>query len=216
MSWFPSHEFARLEITQHPSLDAPKVSAHFETEDAAAIAQIKGRISALPAAGDKMKSFSKDAVKTTLQFFTAGKKDVTQIEIYNGHFKTPSTGFNSEYSDAEKNLNADLETLLRPALKKKLLKISGLSVEVPEGKVTFKGNVFKKNDEPGMPTIGPTNEDLFEIENKKGERNLVKVYSGQNPPSPLPVKIGEKNYTINTFKSSTGDSLYDNYFEVSK
>lgn len=216
MSWFPSDQFVRLEIEQFSTLDSKKATMQFKTQDAAAIAQLVTRISGLPSQGDKMKSPSRDTVKTSLRFYPEGEKDSSLIEIYDVAFKTPSTGFNVEISEAEKKLVQDIRSLLAPGLKKKLLKVVGLSVEVPEGKVTFVGNIYKKNDEPGMPTIGPTNEDHFEVADKKGATEIIKIYSGQVPPQPKAVKVGKNTYTINTFKSSTGESLYDSYFEITK
>lgn len=207
--WFTFKDFVRLEI--NTAGKTPLIS-----HDAAAIKQLVARIERLPADGDKMKSFSEDVERVSLSFYTKQGSDSDRIEIYRDQFKTPSTGFNSTPSEEEKNLALELKALFSPSLNKKLLKLGGVSVEDKTVKFTYVRSIHEANDQPGMPTIGPTNEDHFEVVNKRGGTHTVKIYSGQNPPQPELVKVGEDTYVIHTFKSSKGESLYDSHFEIVK
>lgn len=215
-SWFSDAKYVRLEISRGKLGDRSS-AVLFTTTNSVSVEHFQMRISGLSSEGDMMKKFSPDAIRITLKFTPEGSDEATEIQVIDRKFKRSGGGFPSVVTLEEQSLVQDLYTFLDKDLGTPVLKIPGAAVEGKVMKITFVGNVFKKNDEPGMPTIGPTNEDHFEILDKAaGTMELVKVYSGQTPPQPKKVSVAKRSYTIYTFLDSKKNRLPENYFEVSE
>ncbi len=214
-TWFTETGFKKMKISSFPSLNEKIASKQFESNDHEAIQSLVARIEKIAANGDMMKSLSEDSTYITLEFATAAGQSET-IKLYERGFKTPTTGFNIAPSDEERQLAMDIRSILNARLGEKLLKVAGVTIQGDGFTITYLGHNFRKNDEPGMPTIGPTNEDSFEVTDSAGNKKKVSVWSGQTPPQDTPFNINKTTYIISTFKNSKGQQLYPGYFEVTK
>lgn len=108
-SWFVDKNFTSLVIRQYVSISDDRVIKSVTITDAGYVGQFAARIERIPPNGNMMKSFSEDAERVRLFFFSG---DIVQeIDVIRKRFKTPSTGFNA-INDYEKELYAEIEGLL--------------------------------------------------------------------------------------------------------
>ena len=98
--------------------------------DKDAITRLIKRIEAISPDGDMMKSL---VVDERLQLEFDCENGTTVINIYDGRFKTPSTGFNSSRKDKEieAQIYDDLKSLFSPAVGEPILLVQGLALELP-------------------------------------------------------------------------------------
>lgn len=210
LKWFETTEFSRLEIVQKS-----KGERRFVCQDPASIAAIARRIAELPVDGDMMKSFA-FATLTKLSFESSSSSTPAVVELYDGRFKTPSTGFNAPRPEAEQKIAEDIAQLLNPELGKRTLKMVGSTIAFEGISVIYQGSKTEKNDQPGMPTIGPTTEDRFNIVVGTKLVKALTIHSGQTPPAPQDFEHEGKQYVLETFVSGTGERLYPAYFVIRK
>jgi hypothetical protein len=111
LQWFTHKGCTSLEIEKYKSISDPQIIASATITDMAKINSLMERIEKLPVDGDVMISFSENAANTNL-IFKCDKGDQV-IEIYDGGFKTPSTGFNTDSDVEEKELINEIEGYLK-------------------------------------------------------------------------------------------------------
>ena len=121
--WFTDKNFTSLVIRKNKSLADHTVVKSVTITDAEYIGKLAARIEQIPADGDMMISFSGEAEHIELVFFSGEK--VEEIDVIQKGFKTPSTGFNIK-NDYERELYAEIDAVLFPAIGKIVPKVEGL------------------------------------------------------------------------------------------
>lgn len=213
-TWFTNTNCTELTIIKYKSKSNHDVLGSISTKEKSVIKEIIDRISALPVDGDEMKSWG-PKTKYTVLSFACDNNTSESIEIYNGQFKTPSTGFNAEVSKAEENLALDIEAMVVPAVNIKIPRIKDYAVRFEEFTVKYTGSKHSPQPEGG-PTIGPTNEHYFSIwENGSANEVSISIFDGQIPPQPQAFVVGKKIYYLLTYQGVKGESLYPGHFMVS-
>ncbi len=214
LSWFTNTNCIELTIIKFKSDSNHDVVATVSTKEKSAINEIIDRIKALPVNGGKMKSLG-PKTKYTALYFTFDDNTSKSIEIYDGKFKTPSTGFISETLPMETNLAYDIESMVAPVLNIKIPKIKDYPVRFKEFLIKYKGN--KHTPQPvGGPTVGPTNENYFSVrEDGSGNEVTISIFDGQTLPQPQAFVVGKKIYYLLTYQGVKGESLHPGYFMVS-
>jgi hypothetical protein len=212
--WFTNKNCQKLEIIKYQSLAEQKVVKSVSLQDAKFIEAFMARIEKIPANGDEMISFAGSAQSMELTFYCGQQKQL--VEIYQGKFKTPSTGFNSSKNEHETSLFRDIDALLEPNYEKNLPKVKDLELQFKHFSITYKG----QKDVSGEPaTVSFTNEIYLVKDNKSNEQSLI-VTSGQRPPAPMEFKIKgflySSKFTLITYETKTGERLYPNYFQIIK
>jgi len=206
--WFENENYSTVTITRFTSISKHTVEQSIHIDDTDLAKRLKERINAIPAEGDMMISFGPDAEHVSLSF--EGDGFVQTIHFYSGKIKTPSTGFNSNKTQAELNVYRDIDALLYPSINKQMLKIKDLEIQFPIFSITYLGNTFK--DEAPVTLSFTT--DRYVIRDKKGDEQFVEISSGQLPPQPFDFNIGKKSFVLNTFESNSGGRLYTDYFQI--
>ena len=206
-TWLQHKNATRLDIYIH-QIYQHKMDPDLVIEDTKAIKSLMDRIEQLPADGDIMKSFSPDAEEIDLCFYYEGK--CQQIEIYQGKFKTPSTGFNSNANESEKKLYNDIVALLFPSINKQLLKIEELELKFNNFSITYKGNELT---DMALVTASFT-KDKFVIKDKNDQEQQVAITSGQLTPQPLLIKVNHSKMEILTYQTKEQQRLYPDYFQL--
>lgn len=110
-SWFAAKKCTSVQINKYKSAANSKIIKSLKLTEPSVIMRIMNRIEQIPVDGDMMISFGDDAEKIELNFNCTDKTQT--IEIYNGKFKTPSTGFNSDNNEIESQLYTDILSLLK-------------------------------------------------------------------------------------------------------
>lgn len=110
-NWFDSTEFTDLEITRTKA-GSTNPTHLIKINDPVVIKSIVESIKLISPNGDMMKSLLID--ETIILSFHL-KEKITSIYIYDGRFKTPTTGFNSSAKDKE--LENKLYTQINQILK---------------------------------------------------------------------------------------------------
>lgn len=108
--WFNFNNYTSVEIVKYKSISNHKIENAVSINDINSIQKLKERIEKLPENGDEMKSFGSEAEQIDLVFYKEKKSQ--EIQIFNGRFKTPSTGFNSGKNEIETALYNDIVALL--------------------------------------------------------------------------------------------------------
>lgn len=209
-TWFQNTNCSSLEIKKYQSVSNHKVLAEVAISDGKILKKLIERIQKVPTNGDMMVSFGPDAAHTELIFACEGKKQT--VEIYQKGFKTPSTGFNSERGETEKTLIEDIINLLAPDFNKKILKIENLELKFKNFAVTYKGSQTTDS----QPVTVSVTTDTFLVKDKSGKEQAIKITSGQLSPQIQKFEMNKKTYSLLSMKSSTGDSLYPDYFEITE
>ena len=203
--WFTDKNFTSLEIRKHKSLANHTVVKSVTVTDAGYIGRLAGRIEQIPPDGDMMISFSGDAEHLKLIFFSGG--NAQEIDVIQKGFKTPSTGFNSK-NDYEKELYAEIDALLFPAIDKIVAKAAGLLLDFGDFSLCYKGTRF----EDLAPVTLSFHIAEFAFVDKKGNTELIEIYAGQLPPEPFILK--GSGLSILTFRSKEEKRLYPDSFQV--
>jgi len=213
--WFINKNCHSLTIKKYKSISNHKIVAEVSIADTNVVKKIVERIEKIPANGDMMVSFGPDAQHTELIFSceTSGPKDSPHavIEIYQKGFKTPSTGFNSDGNEIEKKLQADIAALLEPTLNTKILKIENLELKFENFSITYKGHKTTN-----APVTASFTTETYLIKDKKGQEQSIQVTSGQTAPQTQKFEVNKKAYSLLPLKSSQGEDLLPDYFEISQ
>lgn len=214
MSWFKNDRFTQLDIMKYKSISKFEFKGEISIKDEAAIADIMNRIKSLPSDGDEvMAKLGPNASKTVLTFKA---KDGTfeEIEILNGQFKTPSTGFISGKNETEAILVKDIDALTNPDLNKRILNIKDQVIKFKDFKIIYRGRENKPQPEGG-PTIGPTSRAFYEIwNNNSGNTTTLSIFSGQVPAQPQAFIAGSKKLFLLTFTDTQKKHLNEKYFVI--
>ncbi|WP_097460627.1 hypothetical protein [Mangrovitalea sediminis] len=206
--WFNTTGCTRLEIKKYQSISVQDVVGSVTIDDADAIKSIMQRIEQIPADGSRMVSWGPDVESIDL-FFHGDNQPTQKIEVYQGHFKTPSTGFNAG-GEVESALYADIEALLFPALKKRVLKIKNLELRFEDFSLAYLG---AKHSEPAPVTVSWTT-DQFLLKDASGGEALIEIVSGQRPPAPYHFDVGGVGFTLLTYQAEAQERLFPHYFQV--
>jgi hypothetical protein len=207
--WFKNKNFTTLNIKKYKSVSEHKIVAELAIVDVKAVKKIVERIEKIPTDGDRMVSFGPQAQHTQLIF--TGEDSKSTIEIYQKGFKTPSTGFNSDGNIAEKTLEEDIMGLLTPALNTKLLKIENLDLKFKDFSVTYKGS-----ETTTAPVTASFSTETYIVKDKVGKEQKVQITSGQTGPKPQKFEVNQKTYSLLPLKSSKGEDLLPDYFEITQ
>ena len=211
-TWFPSSDCGTLTISRFKSGQGDGPVQSMRIADRNAIARLMKRIESIAPDGDMMKSLLVDE-RLHLEFDCGNGTMV--IDIYDGRFKTASTGFNSNRKDKEieAQVYRDLKGLLHPAVGESVLLVQGLSLDFPEFTVTFQGTTVRPQ-QPDEPTIGPISTDLFLVKPKAGPELSLNVISAQLPPQPLSFEVDSRKYVLYTFMDEKGKRLDPYQFKI--
>jgi hypothetical protein len=206
--WFIHSEFNKLVLTNFKSISDKAILHQFSIEDKNVIQYLLKCIQAIPTNGDMMISFGPDVPYLKLSFEGVDYSDL--IHFYRNKIKTPSTGFNSEQSQAEISLYHDLEALLYPDLNKRILRIENFPIEFPTFSISYLGSMFEDH----APVSLSFHKDVFLVTSKNGIEVRMTISSGQLPPQPKEFKVAGKTYILCTYKTSMKESVYPMYFLV--
>jgi len=211
-SWFSVAKCEKLIINRYKAGMGEKPTHVIEIGDANAIERLKRRIQSISADGEVMRSSIVDE-EIQLSFECGDQKSV--VEIYDGQFKTPTTGFNSGKEDLalEKQIYNDLKSLIEPKVGQRFLVVENLQISFPEFILKFEG-VTVREQQLGEPTIGPVSTSHFSVKAREGAAKKLAVYSGQIPPQPLPFEMGGAAYVLYTFRNEAGERLTPDYFDL--
>jgi len=203
--WFTDKNFTSLVIRKNKSLADHVVVRSVTITDTGYIDKLAARIEQVHPNGDMMISFSGEAEHIELVFFSGDK--IQEIDVIQRGFKTPSTGFNIK-NDYEKELYAEIDAVLFPAIGKILPKAVGLPLDFGDFSLCYRGTRF----EDFAPVTLSFHIAEFSFEDKKGNTQLIEISAGQLPPQPFVIKSG--GLTILTFRSKEGKRLYPDLFQV--
>lgn len=215
LSWFTGANCSELTITKYKSESKHDVVATVSIKEKSVIGIIMDRIKALPVDGDKMKSWGPKTKYTSLYFRCDDDKPNT-VSIYDGHFQTPSTGFNVGNDAVELALAQDIEAMVVPELNSKLPKIKDYTFRFKDFMITFMNNEYTPQPKGG-PTVGPTNRNFFSVfQNNSANEVIISIGDGQIPPQPQAFAVGSKIYYLQTYQGAKGESLFPNHFMISE
>ena len=108
--WFKNKNCASIEIREHKSAAEAAVVRAATVNDAKTVNALVAQIDALPANGREMIKMGPNASHVEVIFHCDGGPRT--LELYNGRLKTPSTGFNMNASEAEKQAVHTIMNLL--------------------------------------------------------------------------------------------------------
>ncbi len=203
--WFTDKNFTALELRKNRSLADHTVLRSVAMTDATYIAKLASRIEQIPPDGDMMISFSGEAEHIELVFHSDGK--VQEIDVIQKGFKTPSTGFNTK-NEYEKELYAELDALLFPAIGKLIPKVEGLTLDFGDFSLRYNGTRF----EDLAPVTLSFHIAEFDFTDKNGRTEAIAIYDGQLPPPPYIIKAN--GLTILNFHSKEEKRIYPDFFQV--
>jgi hypothetical protein len=221
--WFqsPSAEFTSLVIARHASAADARVVGSVTLTDADAVHKLARRIEGIAPDGDEMMSFGPRAEHVTLTF-SSPTAPPQRVDLYEKHFKTPSTSFHSVPSPAEAALAADVDALLSPDFGKKLLKVRGLALGFKTSSaqpkkhqnftITWQGGQARD----GAPATVSFVRETFLVSDVDGQEQTLTVVAGQLPPPPVSFQAGTVKATLLSYETKARDRLYPEYFQVSK
>ncbi len=207
--WFNSKECIALEIKKYKSISAHEIANAVTIEDSKVVEDIMQRIEHIPMAGDMMVSFGPNAERISL-FFHCANKTIQTVNIYQKRFKTPSTGFNSEKNETESSLYSDIDALLFPDLKKKIIKIKNLELNFVNFSLTYLGET---HSEKQLATAS-WEKYKFLIKDNSNNEQRIDIISGQQPPMPYQFSIDGSGFTLMTYQTEMKERLFPDYFQV--
>lgn len=108
--WFINKNCISLEIKKFKSVSNHQIHKFGEINDEKVIQDLIARIEKINPNGDEMLSFAENTEYIELLFHFENQPQI--IQIYQGKFKTPSTGFNTAKNEVEINLYNDITALL--------------------------------------------------------------------------------------------------------
>ena len=203
--WFTDKNFTSLVIRKDKSIADHIVVRSVTITDTGYIGKLAARIEQIPPNGDMMISFSEEAEYIKLIFYSGEK--MREIDVIQKGFKTPSTGFNIK-NDYEKELYAEIDAVLFPAIGKIVPKMEGLTLDFGDFSLCYNGTRFKDL----APATLSFHIAEFTFADKKGDTQLIEIFSGQLPPPPF--FINGSGLTILTFHSKEKKRLYPDFFQV--
>ena len=203
--WFTDKDFTTLEIRKAKSLADHAIVRSVLITDREYIGKLAARIEQIPVDGDMMISFSGEAEHIELAFSSGDK--VQEIDVIQKGFKTPSTGFNIK-NDYERELYAEIDALLFPALGKILPKVKGLVLDFGNFSLCYNGTRF----EDMAPVTLSFHIDEFVFSDGKGGGRVIEISAGQLPPKPFVIE--GSGLTLLTFHSKEERRLYPDFFQV--
>ncbi|PKL08981.1 MAG: hypothetical protein CVV51_06155 [Spirochaetae bacterium HGW-Spirochaetae-7] len=212
VKWFSNSKCNGLLVSRYRSGQGPGPVQLINIIDKNAIARLMMRIESISPDGDMMKSL---LIDEELRLAFECENGETVIKIYDGRFKTPTTGFNSNKKDKdlEAKVYQDIRNLFNPVVGERMLLVQGLLLEFPEFSFTFQGTEVRLQ-QLGEPTIGPISTDNFLVKPKSGHELSLKVVSGQLPPLPFAFEVGEKEFVLFTFMDEAGERLDPDHFMI--
>ena len=205
--WFTNKNCTSLEIKRYNSISDHEVKQSVKIGDLKFIQRLMNRIEKINSDGDKMKSFSRDAELIELLFNSENGPQTIQI-IQHG-FKTPSTGFNST-NEVEESLYNDINELLLPGFNHTIPLVTNLELMLPGFSITYTGS---ETQDLAPATVSFT-VNKFQLRDKKGQEQTIKIRSGQTPPQPIKVEVNGKEFTILTYQTKELQRLYPDYFQI--
>ena len=208
--WFHSDNYSSLEIRKHKSPSTDGFAKTLVIQDPLTIEKFRQDIEKIPPNGDEMISFSPIAVWIELVFH--GTKNATVIDVFNNRFKTPSTGFNSNRTAVETRLAADIDGLLSPEINKTVLKVRDLVLNFKDFTVTYIG----QESSGEQPTTVSITRNLYSIADQAGNKQLIRISSGQIAPQPFEFDVNHKKMILLTQENEATEPLYPNYFKILK
>lgn len=170
------------------------------------LVRLAKRIETIPAHGLEMRTFI-PGERVELSFISAQNRDV--ITIYDGHFKTPSTGFNTtkEAESFERAIYKDIVLISAPELGQHLLKIKGHSYD-------FQGRILYEGSGPDhAPLSGFLDKEIYLSSRVRG-RSKGCYFIRTASPKPYQFAVGEKSYVLQTYKTAQGEEVFPDYFLV--
>ncbi len=108
--WFINKIFTSLEIKKFKSISNHQIHTSVKINNEKIIQDLIARIEKINPNGEEMQSFAENAEYIELLFHSENQPQI--IQIYQGKFKTPATGFNTGKNDVEMDLYNDITTLL--------------------------------------------------------------------------------------------------------
>jgi hypothetical protein len=206
-AWFAHKDFTSLEIRKHKSLADHAIVKTIKISDGRYINELVGRIGQIPANGDMMVSFSGAAEHIELIFYSGDQGQA--IDVIQKRFKTPSTGFNPK-DDYEREVYAELDAMLLPALEKILPKVEHVEFDFGDFSVVYKGSRFVDL----APVTLSFDIAQFELRDKNGKTQSIEVYAGQVPPGPLDLEVDGVKISLLTYHSKEQKRIYPGFFQV--
>ncbi len=210
--WFVQKNCTHLEIKQYKSLSDHNVIHSVKIEDRAFIESFMARIELLDSNGLEMIKMGPTAEHSELLFYCEGSSGPQVIEIFNGRFKTPSTGFNSTKNENESPIIQDIEALLMPELNKKIPKVANLELSFKDWTISYLGT--KHFDHYPATVSGDI--DSFIIIGKDHTKIPVEIRSGQLPPQPFVFELKGHKFTLLSYESDKKERLYPKYYQIIK
>ena len=123
------------------------------------------------------------------------------------------TLFHSNKIDAETKIFTDIATLLNPEISRPILKVKGLEISYPEFTLMYTG--AKEGSSPENSTA-TSNRESFRIKDKEGKEQILEITSGQLPPDPKEFKVGDSNYSLNSYETKNRFRLFPDYIQIVK
>jgi hypothetical protein len=205
--WFAHKEFTSLEIRKHKSLADHAIVKAIKIGDVRYINELVGRIEQIPANGDMMISFSGAAEHIELVFYSGDR--VQAIDVIQKGFKTPSTGFNPK-NDYEKEVYAEIDAVLFPALEKILPKVEHVEFDFGDFSLEYTGSRFVDL----APVSLSFDIAAFELRAKGGKTQSIEIYAGQVPPGPMDLEVDGVKISLLTYHSKEQKRIYPGFFQV--
>lgn len=207
--WFSRHDFTTIEVNVIDYTNTPFIRTKtIRIDDPLAVKNLVQRIEQLTANGLEKISFKP---KEVIELVFGSGKDGQVVQIYDGHFKTPSTGFNTSAEDKKKEdvIYKNILSLFNPKLNESLFIIKDYEYKLPDFTVIYKG----KEHFDRAPVTVSGQDDFYAIKSKEDEQKAV-ISSGQLPAKPYPFTVNQKSYVLQTYRTSQGDVLPPNTFMV--
>ncbi|MFZ3229697.1 MAG: hypothetical protein WA160_05805 [Pseudobdellovibrio sp.] len=205
-AWFAETACTSLEILKYKSISEKKITDAIQISENEAIQKIIKRIQKIPSGGEMMAKMGPHAEKIVLQFKC--KNEMQEIEIIEKKFKTPSTGFNAERTDIEKDLYADIHALLVPELNENVLKIENLDIKFKNMSVIYKGAEVNKKTSASDFT--------FIVKDKNGSEQIIKISTEQAAPQPVEFEVNNLKYALLTYENKNTKRIFPDYFQIIK
>jgi hypothetical protein len=114
--WFTQTHFSSLEIVKFDSNKKGSKKKSVIIDDIKLIEYFVTSIKQIPSNGKLMISFSEETERIELLFWNNNESE--KIYVFEGRFKTPSTGFNMGEVEVETELYKKIKTLLRVKMSK--------------------------------------------------------------------------------------------------
>lgn len=108
--WFINKNCTSVEIIKFKSISNHQIYKSVKINNKKVIQHLIAKIEKINPTGDEMQSFADIAEHVELHFYFENQPQI--IQIYQGKFKTPSTGFNTGNNEVEMNVYNHINALL--------------------------------------------------------------------------------------------------------